>query len=108
MEDCAVGAAVMVLAEWLADPADPFAREVMAMSPLKAVIEHRLKDEERSPWEDLLAEAREEGFSIMIERLVAPLWESLSDFGRRRLGDILRAVEEFDQLGNGTPRALRD
>ena len=108
MEDCAVGAVIMCLAEWLADPAEPFAREAMAMSPLEAVIKHRFKDEERSPWEELLAEAREEGFAMMIERLVAPLWESLSEFGRRRLGDILRSVEEFDDSGNGTPRALRD
>jgi len=108
MEDCAVGVVIMSLAEWLADPADPFAREAMAMSPLEAVIQHRFRDEERSPWEGLLGEAREEGFAIMIERLVAPQWDGLSEFGRRRLGDILRSVEEFDDAGNGTPRALRD
>ncbi len=108
MEDCAVGAAVMMLAERLADPVNPFAREAVAMSPINAVIQHRFKDGERSPWEDLLDEAREEGFAMMIERLVEPLRESLSEFGRRRLGDILRSVEEFDYSGNNTPRALRD
>ncbi len=108
MEDCAVGAAVMVLAEWLADPADAYAREALAMSPIDAVIVHRFKDEERSPWEELLAEAREEGFAMMVERLVAPLWGSLSEFGKRRMGDIQRAISEFDEAGNGTPRALRD
>ena len=108
MEDCAVGAAVMILADWLADPADPFARDALAMSPLEAVIQHQFNVKERSPWEELLAEARSEGFAIVIERLVAPLWGTLSEFGRRRLGDILRSVEEFDHSGNGTPRALRD
>lgn len=108
MEDCAVGAAVMMLAELLADPVNPFAREAVEMSPINAVIQHRFKDVERFPWEDLLDEAREEGFAMMIERLVEPLRESLSEFGRRRLGDILRSVEEFDHSGNGTPRALRD
>ena len=63
MEDCAVGAAVMMLAEWLADPVNPFAREAVEMSPINAVIQHRFKDGERSPWEDLLDEAREEGFA---------------------------------------------
>ena len=108
MEDCAVGATVMMLVEWLADPADPFAKEALAMSPISAVIQHRFMEEERSPWEDLLAEAREGGFGMMIERLGAPLWGALSEFGRRRLGDILRSIEEFDEAGNCTPRALRD
>ena len=98
----------MILADWLADPADPFARDALAMSPLEAVIQHQFNVKERSPWEELLAEARSEGFAIVIERLVAPLWGTLSEFGRRRLGDILRSVEEFDHSGNGTPRALRD
>jgi len=108
MEDCAVGVALMGLISWLADPANSFARQTVRMSPLEKVLTHRFSDEENSPWETLLQEAQEDGFAMMVERLIAPLWSTFSDFDQRRAGDILRALADHDATGAATPRAARD
>lgn len=108
MEDCAIGVVLSALIRWLADPADVFSRQIITMSPLELVLQHRFADERQSPWEELLAEASEEGFAMMVERLIAPLWKTLSPFDQRRVGDILQALEDFDATGAGTPRAARD
>lgn len=102
--DNAPGVALLHLVRWLADPADAFARQVVAMSPLSAVLEARFGTAWQAVWEGLLKEAREQGFAAMMEGLIEPLWEELSDFSRRRAGDVIGALAEFDAAGTGTPR----
>src|SRR5690606_8784754 len=55
-------------------------------------------------WEGLLEEARAHGFAAMVERLIEPLWAEMSGFSRRRAGDVIGALAEFDAAGNATPR----
>ncbi len=102
--DNAPGVALLHLVRWLADPADAFARQVVAMSPLSAVLEARFGTAWQAVWEGLLKEARERGFASTVEGLIEPLWEELSDFSRRRAGDVIGALAEFDAAGSGTPR----
>jgi ATP-dependent helicase/nuclease subunit A len=102
--DNAPGVALLHLVRWLADPADAFARQVVAMSPLSVVLEARFGTAWQAVWEGLLKEAREQGFAAMVEGLIEPLWEELSDFSRRRAGDVIGALAEFDTAGTGTPR----
>jgi ATP-dependent exoDNAse (exonuclease V) beta subunit len=102
--DNAPGVALLHLVRWLADPADAFARQVVAMSPLSAALEARFGTAWQALWEGLLKEARELGFAAMAESLMEPLWPELSDFSRRRAGDVIAALAEFDAAGTGTPR----
>ncbi len=102
--DNAPGVALLHLVRWLADPADAFARQVIAMSPLSAVLESRFGTAWQAVWEGLLREAREAGFASMVEGLMEPLWPALSDFSRRRAGDVIAALAEFDAAGTGTAR----
>jgi ATP-dependent exoDNAse (exonuclease V) beta subunit len=102
--DNAPGVALLHLVRWLADPADAFARQVVAMSPLSAALETRFGTAWQAVWEGLLKEARALGFAAMVEGLIEPLWGELSDFSRRRAGDVIAALAEFDAGGSGTPR----
>jgi ATP-dependent exoDNAse (exonuclease V) beta subunit len=102
--DNAPGVALLHLVRWLADPADGFARQVVAMSPLSAELEARFGTAWQAVWEGLLEEARECGFAATVEGLIEPLWPELSDFSRRRAGDVIGALAEFDAAGSGTPR----
>ena len=98
----------------LADPADDFARGVIRMSPLEAVLGARHGDpsgDDPVPdwrlWEGLMAAAEQRGFSGMLEGLVEPLWEALSEFGRRRAGDVIAALAAFDASGGIGAREAR-
>lgn len=102
--DNAPGVALLHLIRWLADPADAFAREVLAMSPLWPAMQERLEGKWYLSWEGLLKEAQERGFATMVEQLVEPHWPELSEFARRRIGDVITALAEFDTTGNGTAR----
>ncbi len=102
--DNAPGVALLHLIRWLADPNDAFARQVVAMSPLAATLETRFGIHWQAVWEGLLKEARDHGFAAMVEQLIEPLWAELSEFSRRRAGDVIGALAEFDAAGAGTPR----
>jgi ATP-dependent helicase/nuclease subunit A len=102
--DNAPGVALLHLIQWLADPADPFAREVLAMSPLWPLIRARFGEAWQAAWEGLLIRALESGFATMVEELIEPLWGELSDFSRRRAGDVIGALAEYDAAGSGTAR----
>ena len=102
--DNAPGVALFHLIRWLADPNDAFARQVIAMSPLAAILKERHGVHWQAAWEGLLNAARELGFATMVEQLIEPLWEDLSGFSRRRAGDVIGALAEFDATGAGTPR----
>ena len=106
--DHPVGVAIHQLIAWLADPSNDFARKVLAMSPLEAVLEQRFEGIALKAWEQLLAQAGAEGFATMVESLLEPVWEEISEFGRRRSGDVIGALAAFDGGGGGSARdALR-
>jgi ATP-dependent helicase/nuclease subunit A len=108
VEDNAVGVVLLHLLRWLADPADSFAKEVVAMSPLHAVLEKRFGEVWQARWEGLLEEARLQGFAGMAEGLIEPCWEELAAFSRHRAGDVIGALAEFDASGGATAREARD
>ncbi|BCX49288.1 ATP-dependent DNA helicase UvrD [Haloferula helveola] len=106
--DNPVGVALSQLVAWLADPADDFARGTVRMSPLEAVLAGRFGEGDWKLWEGLTAEAGELGFAGMLEAVIEPVWESLSEFGRRRAGDVIGALAAFDAGGGvGAREALR-
>ncbi len=107
-KDNPVGVALWHLLKWLADPADAFAREVVAMSPLAAVALGRFGGAWDAVWEGLTARAAELGFAGMVEELVEACWAEWSDFGRRRAGDLIAVLAALDTQGGGTLREAAD
>ena len=106
--DHPVGVVIHQLVAWLADPSNEFARKVMAMSPVETVLQERFDGMAPKAWEQLLAQATAEGFAAMVESLLEPVWEEISEFGRRRAGDVIGALAAFDAGGGGSARdALR-
>jgi hypothetical protein len=98
-KDSPVGIALAHWLRWLGDPADGFARGVVEMSPVAGVLAERFGAEWAGQWEGCLKLAAEVGFAGMMERVVEPLWDGWSDFGRRRAGDLIGALGEFDAGG---------
>ncbi|WP_353565768.1 UvrD-helicase domain-containing protein [Haloferula sargassicola] len=103
-KDHAVGVALRALIAWLANPADRMERGVVAMSPLDGELEKRFGGYWQARWEGLLAEVERRGYGGMLEDLVVPLRETISDFGHGRAMDVIRALEAFDAEGDGGPR----
>lgn len=108
MTDSPIGVAIHGLIRWLADPADRFATELIMMSPLEDVLEQRFGKVWQSRWEDLLAVVHAEGYAALVEVLAVPLWDSLSEFSRHRVGDIIQALEQYDASNLATARGARD
>lgn len=103
-EDHPVGVAMVALLGWLADPADEFRRAVVRMSPLEDVLESRYQAD-WARWDGLLEQAADQGFCTMMRVVLDPLWEKLSDFGRRRAADLLGSLAAFDAGGGTGARA---
>lgn len=102
-KDNPVGITLGHLLKWLANPADVFSREVVEMSPFAATLRADFGEPWQQVWEGLLAVASEQGFAAMSERVVADRWAGLSDFGKRRAGDIVMALASLDAQGGATP-----
>ena len=107
-KDNPVGIALGHLLKWLADPADGFAREVVEMSPLSAVLRERFGTAWQAVWEGLSGRAATLGFAGMLEEVVDVCWAGWSDFGRRRAGDVLAALAALDAQGGATLREAAD
>ncbi len=103
-EDNAPGVTLFHLIRWLADPADGYARQLISMSPLAAVIRGRFGPEWTDAWEGLLEFAQERGYAAMAESLIEPLWGAMSGFSRSRAADVIGALAEFDATRAATPR----
>jgi ATP-dependent exoDNAse (exonuclease V) beta subunit len=101
------GVAIRNLIEWLAQPADHYAQEVVAMSPLAAVLRERYGEAWQAVWEGALRDAEELGLSGMVEALVEPLWSEWSAFGQRRAGDVIGALQQLDAAGGTVREAAR-
>lgn len=98
------GVALHHLLRWLADPADGFAREVVAMSPLERVLHERHGEAWQARWEGLAECVMEAGFAVAIEQLVEPLWSGWSVFNRRRTGDVIGLLAAYDAEGGASAR----
>ncbi|MDB0056167.1 UvrD-helicase domain-containing protein [Akkermansiaceae bacterium] len=107
-EDHAIGVALSHFVKWLADPADQFSQEVIAMSPLAAQLDEKFGDKWLARWDGVLQQVQEKGFSGFIENLVEPEWANLSGYGQRRASDLISALAEFDAGPDSSPRAARD
>jgi len=107
-KDNPVGVTMGALLNWLANPADPFSWEIVAMSPLAAVLRERFRDHENAIWEGLLALAARKGFAGMMEEIIEACWQEWSAFGRRRAGDLIAALAAFDAGSGTTPRDAAD
>jgi ATP-dependent exoDNAse (exonuclease V) beta subunit len=97
--DNPVGVAISQLLRWLANPADAFAREVLEMSPLAAVLGVAHGESWPQRWDSMTRRISREGFAATIGALLDPLWAGWSDFGRRRAGDLLGALADMDARG---------
>ncbi|MCX6875266.1 MAG: UvrD-helicase domain-containing protein [Verrucomicrobia bacterium] len=107
-KDNPVGVALGHLLKWLADPADAFAREVVAMSPLAAVLHGRWGETWHARWEGLSDRAAAVGFAGMVGEVVETRWAEWSDFGRRRAGDVMAALAALEAQGPATAREAAD
>ncbi len=105
--DHAVGVVIIHLLRWLADPADTYSREVIAMSPLMAVIQ-KYGEHWGTRWDRILQEIQVSGYARFVSALVAPEWSGLKLYGRRRAEDLIAALADFDSSGEACPRAAAE
>lgn len=98
-KDNPVGVLISHLLKWLANPADAFARGVLEMSPLSAVLHAVHGESWPEVWDALTQRVSRHGFAKTLSEALAPLWSAWSDFGCRRAGDLLSALVELDARG---------
>lgn len=106
--DNPVGIVISHLLQWLADPANAFAREVIEMSPLAAELRALHGESWRGIWEALTTALCRDGFARTIGDTIGVLWPQWSDFGRRRAGDLLGALAALDAKGGVSPAEAAD
>ncbi len=107
-KDNPVGIFIFHLLRWLADPADSFAREVIEMSPLSAVLKAMHGPSWREIWVGLTDNLSKNGFAQTVGSITGAAWEQWSDFGRRRAGDLLETLATLDSQGGVSPREAAD
>ncbi len=107
-KDNPVGIVIAHLFKWLADPADLFAREVVEMSPLAAILKTSHGDAWPLIWENLTTAISRDGFAAPLERVLTNCHDGWSVFGRRRAGDLLTALGSLDAQGGISPREAAD
>jgi hypothetical protein len=107
-EDNPLGVVVHQLLKWLADPGDQFARELIEMSPIAAVLHETCGVSWPTMWEALTTRISCVGYAMAIGELIDPLWPSWSDFGRRRAGDLMGALTDLDARGVVSPAEAAD
>lgn len=105
--DHAVGVVISHLIKWLANPADEFSREVLAMSPVMTEI-GKFGEGWGKRWDVALQEVQKSGYARFVSALIAPEWGELGLYGRRRAEDLIAALAEFDGTGEACPRAAAD
>jgi len=106
--DNPVGIFLFHLLRWLADPADSFAREVIEMSQPAAALKAMHGPSWREIWEGLTDSLSKNGFAQTLGEVIRADWESWSDFGRRRAGDLLETLATLDSQGGVSPREAAD
>ncbi|MGD7652540.1 MAG: UvrD-helicase domain-containing protein [Verrucomicrobiales bacterium] len=107
-KDNPVGAALHQLVRWLANPADPFARRTLEMSPLAAILLERHGPSWRAAWSNIHDLVSRDGFAVTLGSLIAAPSEQWSDFGRSRANDLITALADFDATGAVSARDAAD
>ncbi len=98
-KDNPVGIVIHKLLEWLAEPSDPFALEVVRMSPLSGTLLEGHGLSWSKAWESLTATLSKKGLAATVEEIIEDSWSAWSDFGRRRAGDLLFSLADLDSRG---------
>lgn len=107
-KDNPVGIVIAHLLKWLADPADGFSRELLAMSPVAKPLHAIYGESWREVWEGLTNSASRKGFAGALGEVIGDLWTEWSDFGRRRASDLLASLAALDAQGGVSPRQAAD
>ena len=107
-KDHPAGVAIANLLKWAADPAQRFAREVVAMSPLATILLTRCGGDWDAAWAGLTGRIAEAGMAAAVEEVVAACWTGWMGFGRRRAGDLIGALQAMDAQGGVTLREAAD
>ena len=107
--DNPAGIAISHLLKWLADPADAFARSVLEMSPLAPAL-HSCHGTTAWPdnWKRLTSMIAQDGFAATIRQTLALCDADWSDFGKRRVGDLLAALATLDHQGGVSIKEAAD
>lgn len=104
-QDNPLGVALHQFLRWLADPADSFAAETLAMSPLWPLLLSLHTDD---PWSHAHQLAHELGFAGLTERLIHPHWDQLSAFGKNRALDVIQALRVIDQSPGASAKSAAE
>ena len=102
--DHAVGVVIKHLIQWLANPANAYSREVLAMSPVMTELE-KFGEHWGTRWDRILQAVQRSGYARFVSALIAPEWGRLGLYGRRRAEDMISSLSEFDGTGEACPRA---
>lgn len=102
------GIVITHLLLWLANPSDDFARGVLEMSPIAAVLRESFGNDWNITWENLTQEISSSGFSASLAPLIARFAAEWSEFGNRRANDLLSALADFDATGCNSARQAAD
>lgn len=94
--DHPVGVVVWQLLRWMANSEDGFARRVVEMSPLGSHLKPSEDVAWYQVWERLHLMVQTFGFARMVEDVIEPLESGISDYGKRRLGEVIEALAAFD------------
>jgi ATP-dependent helicase/nuclease subunit A len=98
-KDHPAGVMIWQLLNWLADPSDSLARMVVMMSPMATVLQARFGESWQDIWNGVSRMISENGFSPTVRSLAEPLMANWQDFGKRRIDDLLMALNKIDQEG---------
>ena len=105
-KDHPAGVVAWQLLRWMANPDDGYARRVIEISPLGSHLRPSGDDEPWFHlWERLHTTAQATGFAGMIGEVFRPLASRTSDYGHRRLGEVVDALAAFDAGPDAGARA---
>jgi ATP-dependent helicase/nuclease subunit A len=103
--DNTFGVALLDVFRWLANPEDCFAREHVWMSPLGPVMNAWLGESLPRCWEAAHDFGSSHGWAKFVAELAARVGE-LSDFGQRRVLELVRGLEEAQGLDDRSAAAI--
>jgi len=106
--DSPPGWLILETLRWLANPANPLAREVIAMSPVGQAELDRCAGSWDALWIDLSRCVSRRGFSAALREWLAPFSATWSEFGKRRADDLFAALHSLDVQGVISARDAAD
>ncbi len=98
-KDHPAGVMIWQMLNWLADPSDRLAEMVVMMSPMAPVLRDRFGETWQAIWGGLSTMVSENGFSTTVRLITGPLMTTWHDFGKRRVEDLVQALDKIDKEG---------